>query len=599
MPHRSKIARGFLFGAASLGIGCVPPGDGVPAPSDRIYFPVSVTVNGTGEFLFVVNSDFDLRYSQGTIQSLDVARIRQLAQRVCSDDADCEDGETCDDEPTSENDGSPSFSCVGSSGVPCEGVGEKSAEDLSYAPGRCAPIELDDPYDGGSSLIIDVAETSAFATQGLLLKRPCFINGEIVRCPEDSGAQDQIQSANGDTYPERLFVPVRGDTTIHYLDVDEEGRFFCGRGAEGEGVTTSTSLRCNTAHRISEGVTLGLSSSGDLTEVERPPLPTSDDDEEVEEGDPIEAYRLPPEPLDLSASEDGRVIVVSHQLGGYASTLINSWVDEPKLVHIMEGLLPNPIGVAGLPDSEARQAGNQPGFLLTYRSSARVDLLRFVDDGLLRATSPDGPSDEQKELGERTFRPELVSVGGTAITLNTAGFDSRGLAVDDSRRRAAIEACGGDAACRDAAAAVPLDVYVTNRTPNSLLVGRTGGEDPEALISALPQFYANIPLTAGPSRAVVGYVIDPDGRRSLRVFVLCFDSALVYVYDPERGEIEAEIRTGRGPYSIAFDEQAGLAFVGHFTDSYIGVVSIDQRHPMTFGATVATLGDPEPPRAAK
>jgi hypothetical protein len=291
--------------------------------------------------------------------------------------------------------------------------------------------------------------------------------------------------------------------------------------------------------------------------------------------------------------------VVTHQLDGYATTLINSWTRPPELIHIAEGLSANPIGVAGLPDSDAQAAGNQPGFLLTYRSSPRVDLLRFVDDGLLDAVSPSGPSQAQLDASPKTFRPELVEIGATGISLNTAGYDSRGLAVDDSRRKTASAACGDDADCLAAAREVPLDVYVTNRSPNSLLVGRTGGEDPEALVSALPQFYDNVPLSGGPSRAVIGFVIDEQGEQALRVFVLCFDSATVYVYDPERRVVESQIRTGRGPYSIAFDAQAGLAFIGHFTDSYIGVVSIDQRHPVTFGSTVLTLGKPKPPRASQ
>lgn len=556
-------------------------------------------MNRSGEYLFVVNSDFDLRYAQGTIQSLDVARIREVAQRVCSTNDDCENGETCDTEPSDENNGSPSFSCVGASGVPCEEAGEKSAEDLAFAPGRCAPVHLSKPFDGGPSLLVDVAETSAFATQGLLLERPCLAGGELSPCAADSSAANRVESADGVSYPERLFVPIRGDTTIHYLDIDEEGQFICGRPLETGDTGVGTSLRCATKHRISTGTTFGLSGSGNVVQTERPPEPLLRNEEEPEEGDPVEAFRLPPEPIDLAASADGRVVVVSHQLDGYATTLLNSWTDEPELIHIAEGLSPNPIGVVGLPDSDAKAAGNQPGFLITYRSFARVDLLRFVDDGLLGAVSPAGPSEELVGAGARTFRPELTRIGGTAITLNTAGYDSRGLAVDDSRRRKASEACGGDEECRKAAEAVSLDVYVTNRTPNSLLVGRTGGEDPEALISALPQFYDNIPLTSGPSRVEMGYVIDKQGERSLRVFVLCFDSALVYVYDPERRVIESEIRTGRGPYSIAFDSEAGLAFIGHFTDSYIGVVSIDQRHPVTFGSTVATLGHPEPPRASQ
>lgn len=582
-----------------LVVGCVPPGDGRSPEVDRIYFPVSVNVNRTGEYLFVVNSDFDLRYSQGTIQSLDVARIRELAQRVCSTDEDCEAGDTCDTEPSEANDGSPSFSCVGPSGVPCENAGEKSAEHLAFAPGRCAPIELSKPFDGGPSLLVDAAETSAFATQGLLLERPCLAGGELSPCAADSSAADRVESADGVSYPERLFVPIRGDTTVHYLDIDEDGQFICGRPLETGDAAASTSLRCATKHRISKGKTFGISASGSVVQAERPPEPQLRDEEEPPEGDPVEAFRLPPEPIDLAASEDGRVIVVTHQLDGYATTVLNSWTDEPELVHIAEGLAPNPVGVVGLPDSDAEVSGNQPGFLISYRSSPRVDLLRFLDDGLLSALSPSGPSEEMAAAGARTFRPELTHIAGTTISLNTAGYDSRGLTVDDSRRSRASGACAGDEECLRVASEIPLDVYVTNRTPNSLLVGRTGGEDPEALISALPEFYDNVPLTAGPSRVVMGFVIDQQGERALRAFVLCFDSALVYVYDPERRVIESEIRTGRGPYSIAFDQEAGLAFIGHFTDSYIGVVSIDHRHPVTFGSTVATLGEPTPPRASQ
>jgi hypothetical protein len=599
MPHTSKISR-LLFGAVTVvGVACVPPGDGVAPIVDEVYFPVSVTLNRTGEFLFVVNSDFDLKYSQGTIQSLDVRRIRQLVQRVCSADDDCETGETCDVEPTAANDGSPSFSCVGPSGIPCEGAGEKSANDLAVSPGRCAPVDLSDPFDGGSSLLLDVAETSAFATQGLLLDRPCLVAGELNPCAPEAGAEERVQSEAGVSYPERLFVPVRGDTTVHYLDIDEAGQFHCGRPVEDDAQGISTSARCSTNHRISRGKTYGISESGELVTADRPPEPELRDQDEREEGDPVADFRLPPEPLDLAASEDGRVIVVSHQLGGYATTLINSWTKDPEMVHIAEGLSDNPIGVVGLPASEGELRGNWPGFLMTYRTSPRVDLLRFMDDGLLAAVSPAAPSDDLSASGERTLRPKLERVGTTAITLNTAGYDSRGITMDASRRKTAEEACAGDAECAAVAAEIPVDVYVANRTPSSLLVGRTGGEDPEALISSLPQFYDNVPLSSGPSRVVVGFVIDKNGEKARRIFVLCFDSALVYVYDPETRTIESEIRTGRGPYSMAFDEEAGIAFIAHFTDSYVGVVSIDQRHPVTFGSTVLTLGEPVPPRASQ
>jgi hypothetical protein len=152
------------------------------------------------------------------------------------------------------------------------------------------------------------------------------------------------------------------------------------------------------------------------------------------------------------------------------------------------------------------------------------------------------------------------------------------------------------------AARTPLDVYVANRTPASLLVGRTAQTDDLVGTSELPSFHDNIPLTAGPSRVVMGHIVDKAGNWVERVFVLCFDSATIFVYDPARRIVESEIFTGRGPHSLAFmqsDSKLPYAFVGHFTDSYVAVVSLDQRYPQTFGSTLAILGIPTPPRASK
>ena len=69
------------------------------------------------------------------------------------------------------------------------------------------------------------------------------------------------------------------------------------------------------------------------------------------------------------------------------------------------------------------------------------------------------------------------------------------------------------------------------------------------------------------------------------------------------------IRTGRGPHALAVDTQpdttAGakdghaLLYVGHFTDSYMGVVDLDMRHPNTFGTMFASVGTPLAPRESK
>jgi DNA-binding beta-propeller fold protein YncE len=134
--------------------------------------------------------------------------------------------------------------------------------------------------------------------------------------------------------------------------------------------------------------------------------------------------------------------------------------------------------------------------------------------------------------------------------------------------------------------------------------------------SELPSFIDSIALTSGPSRVVMGNVKVPQSAATLpshkafeddggpydlepRVFVVCFDSRRIFVYDPKRRVIEAIVGTGRGPFALAVDDRRGLAYVAHFTDSYLGVVSLDQRYPQTYAAMIASIGVPSPPRTSK
>jgi hypothetical protein len=66
--------------------------------------------------------------------------------------------------------------------------------------------------------------------------------------------------------------------------------------------------------------------------------------------------------------------------------------------------------------------------------------------------------------------------------------------------------------------------------------------------------------------------------------------------------MEKWIETGRGPHGfaleIAKDASYAYGYVAHFTDSYMGVIDLDERHK-TFGEIIATIGRPTAPRAAK
>jgi hypothetical protein len=101
-------------------------------------------------------------------------------------------------------------------------------------------------------------------------------------------------------------------------------------------------------------------------------------------------------------------------------------------------------------------------------------------------------------------------------------------------------------------------------------------------------------------------VVGTDGTLEERVFAVAFDSRSVFIVDPIRERIEVVIHTGRGPHDIAVDagvdangNAEALLFIGHFTDSYLGVVDLDRRRPATYGQLVANIGTPTAPRESR
>jgi hypothetical protein len=146
-----------------------------------------------------------------------------------------------------------------------------------------------------------------------------------------------------------------------------------------------------------------------------------------------------------------------------------------------------------------------------------------------------------------------------------------------------------------------MAVYVSNRAPASLLVGEVRMGNATGSSEAL-SFYDSSPLSAGPSRVVMGRIHDrrdPPGQFRTRVFVICFDARVVMVFDPVEGRLDGMIRTGRGPHGFVMDPLKPIAYVAHFTDSYIGLVDLDQSHPSTFETIVATIGIPVSPQGTK
>jgi hypothetical protein len=566
-PRMKVLGRSWLAVLPLLTLGvvdCYSQGDGSSPPLDKFYFPVGLQVSAGGNVLYAINSDFDLQYNGGTIQSYDLDEIREHAVYIIHDPNDLrvplfrrsvDPANPCpSDPPTYKNDGSGTRQPLGET---------------------CAP-PVDSRY-----YVRDVGVVGAFATDLLL---------------------SPVGTAN--RHQDRLFAPVRGNASLTWATVarDDFGppspgtrkvlatdppdlsyapfRVDCGQASLG---------RCDKAHQVGT--------------------------------DPAENSRgltMPGEPFGIAMSEDSESLVITHQNDPKTSLFSTGLsktrddVQPPALEFVLDGMPLGGIGVATVPHDPDLGITILPSFLETTRATPEVDLLRRYPDQV--------GSVGTVGAGTSLRRPFLDREAVFPITVSANGVDSRGIAIDPTPR-IACKARGADkATCARKAARV----FIANRSPAALLVGEVGGTpdngaayDPDRLT-----IHTSIPLSAGPSRVYLAPIVDRDGAYSLRVFVVCFDSATIFVYDPDAQVIENVIRVAPGPFAMAFDpfnwndvasraqvsisrpdlalRSYRFAYVASFTESFVQLLDLDnaQADRSTYERIVFTLGAPTQPKGS-
>ncbi|WP_437819262.1 hypothetical protein [Sorangium sp. So ce1078] len=554
-----------------LGVaGCFVDSEGLPPPAEAFYFPTGLAASPGGRVLYVANSDFDLQYNGGTVQALDLQRLRKRALALQASLAPRAAGGAVD------------------VSAACQAVGLSTNPAPLLHPGPCAPLDLS-TLDGEEEIVRGSAVIGAFASNLLLVHRPLL---------------GDVADSDADAPQARLFVPVRGDPSVTFFDVADDRldapdaqrcsgdscfRLDCG--------ATEAGGRCGRDHRIGE-----------------------------DPGQELIRRKLPLEPFGIAAGPDGTSVVVSHQTENTASVIVNQWEKEagrPKLAAVLTDLALGPTELAAVPrprlisqlKEAKREIDYQPAFALTFIASPQLDLIRY----------------QEASEGAAAL---LYQSTATPITALTSGTDNRGIAVDARERQACEAGCGdADFACLAQCTAIPLQVFVAHRFPNSLLIGEVittliedDAADPDVPASRWAAAYEtlairdSVPLAAYPSRVELGEVIGADNERHRRVFAVAFDSGYAFAYDPEARRVDAVIRTGRGPQALAFDtgstcgdekercdcapgsdgcEPYSLMYIAHFTDSYLGVVDLDMRKANTFGSMIVTVGTPVPPRESQ
>ena len=571
---------GFLLLAgaplvSSQNVACYPAaGEGVDPPAFGFYFPVGLAVSKGGNVLYAVNSDFDLQWNGGTIQSLDLHMIRNDTVKAIKDPTDpslplaIPDAGAANDCPN----GPPVITPLNDAGV---------------EPGwACAPPT------NASKYMRDSIAIGAFATDAQL---------SIVDLPTTT----PITS--------RLFVPVRGDASLTWADVVDDDpnvaptanatpdtyppfALICG--------ARDAHRRCARNHRIGNDA----NQPGDTR-----------------------LLTMPGEPFGMAQSEDGQAIVMTHQSDQFSS-LFSTFTPflqppnsiDPALQFVLGGVPAGGIGIAAIPhdinafpecvadpkSADCLKLIPRPAFLQTSRSSGLVAMLRYYSD-----IGEQGPSS--------LFRPFIQNEADYPLNVNAGTTDfARGIAIDPSPRIRCEAKLGANPAPADlvACARLPARVFVASRGPNSLIIGEVGEPITQGGSYApdFAFFNKTFPLPPGPSAVKIAPVVDQHGNLALRVFVVCFDSSQIIVFDPDTGMREATIHVGLGPFAIAFDpfdfKAAALgqhvgngadgiktyrfAYVASFTQSYMQVIDLDNSTPdkSTWATVVYTVGVPTSPK---
>jgi hypothetical protein len=656
--------------------GCYAGGGGTDPPQESLYFPTGLAVSKGGNALYAVNSDFDLQWNGGTLQSYDLFLLRRdvnaliLANLAPSGtrpiDIQC-------------------GNAISAAGVPCIPV-----LNQTWNPADCNAASSTDTsailQSNGSRNSLN--ETCA----------PPVASSHYERSSATIGAfatQLQLTTVLTNNGRRRLFAPVSGNTSLTWADVPNDTLAIApASDLPPPGIAT---FQPNDLTNSPFMVNCGADSSGRCG---------ASNEAGNTIGDPRNTRNvtLPGEPFAMALTLDDSAVALTQQSTNQASVLLSGLapnsvtVDSfsanagagvagpnpaagvpspsPSMQFVLDGVPPGGDGIATVPHDESPDspapgceffppaerpsACVRPSFLLTNHTTAEIDLLRYYDD-----------------FGASVVRPFLEREVAYPLTPLAGGTDSRGIVVDPTPRmqcrqavsaafqastaprtgvapvlqgslspadiaaaEAPVDPCpsdpGGDA-CQQwiACGTVPSRVFFASRTPPALVVGAIGGPsvsgdgtfDPDRLTIGTP-----VPLAAGPSTVYLAPIVNRVGRYELRVFVVCFDSNTIFVYNPafagsanpEDG-IENVINVGVGPFAMAFDpfdmravaqnavvvpdsrqtDPAHLkvyrfAYVALFTNSYLQVIDLDDSltdvSARTFENVVFTLGQPTAPK---
>jgi len=471
---------------AAATVGCFGQ-SGIEPPVNRIFLPTTVSTSGDGRWLYVVNSNADLRYNAGTVIAVDLTTLsddRKKPVTACA---------AYDFLP----EGAPSRFC-------CSDVFDSRVRNCDERP----YIRGDNTVGIGS-----------------------FGSGIVSQKFTRAGAQF-----------ERLFVTVRGDPSVTFIDANQMGnlqpevgpRFSCNGTTEAPRPSGRGEL-CSDGFKIESAV---------LSPVGEPPT----------------KVLLPQEPFSLGLDLARSLMYVGHTSGGVSLLdVCNPESRRPQLLSTNDFVFADGgrLGVNGIALSDSADP-NAPVYSISSRNTV-------IGENFLSQPVASGCA------GSPNL--QLVATRGFQVSsFLPRNSDLRGLIMQEKKSRAFLLHRTTDSDNGASASAI-----------SKISLSRNAAGETEFVATAA------VEVGAGPMSMQLH-----DAGRGEQLYVPCFESGQVYVVDPETVELTAIIDIGRGPSAIAFSPtDPNVAFVAGFADNNVSVIDLDPASPTQY-RVVQRIGFPHP-----
>ena len=491
---------------------------GVDPLENTIAYPASAVMDKNGDWLFVTNSNADLRYNDGTLIAFSL--VRAAADRV-----------------------------PGAHPDECPAVNYDNPLHSSYPIDFCCRDALDpnlvncderqyvgDPdHQGDGSYNVRIGSFAA----GMVRQEP--------KCPEvpnpnyDPNAPNDPAKAkyvpcdlcSGYTSDDdRLLIGVRGDTSLTYVDVQSQGAdtpplLKC-VGAPTAPEAPGGFVTCDDAHRI-------ITAKSGLAAVSRDAMP-----------DPMPPdIPLPDEPYALAVDAHDGLLFIGHLSGNTTRPYTGGF----SLFDISPGGPGNPHL-----DAPRFIAPFPSPFSANSVGAVGVTALNAKDDGTVYASSRYTP--QVAGLGTTAQCPVEGSPVREIAAFPNGEYYNPPLAGSETR---GIQFVNGAA-------------FVLQRSPPALV----------RFLPPNSPLYAGTPTDILETCSSPTFLDKYDSGVGERLFVTCFADGEIYVYDPSVPRLVKTFPVGRGPSGLVFDEERNVAYVVGFGDNNISVIDLAPGSPTEY-----------------